>query len=176
MGLANGRVFLLDGRESGLDGEVVYRIKSGFKHALGALAFWLDGFKLLATYPFDAAPHPLRRRGARRHGRHRGEAPPLWSALLRGAPDAVLEEPKLDVVVLQGTQLVSPICDIWWAFVLRISICASPTSSTSRPTSLDVSRGDRRSRGRGCSSTASPRDYAPVELRVRDDALTVLVP
>ena len=40
----------------GLDGEVVYRLKSGFKDALGAFAFWLDGFRLLASYPM----HPLR--------------------------------------------------------------------------------------------------------------------
>jgi hypothetical protein len=50
VGIAADRPFLLM-TGVGLDAEVVRRLKTGFKHALGAAAFWLDGFRMLASYP-----------------------------------------------------------------------------------------------------------------------------
>ncbi|MGH9323022.1 MAG: diacylglycerol/lipid kinase family protein, partial [Vicinamibacteria bacterium] len=100
VGVASGRPFLLMAGV-GLDAEVVYRLKAGFKHTLGAVAFWLDGFRLLASYPMPS----IRVVSGGREvvgsgiiaGKMRRYGPRYFIT-----PGARLEEPKLEVVVFKG--------------------------------------------------------------------------
>jgi YegS/Rv2252/BmrU family lipid kinase len=102
VGMANGRPFLLMAG-CGIDGEVAYRVKGAFKSSLGAVAFWLDGFRMLASYPMT----PLTIESAERTvagtavivGKTRRYGPRYFLT-----PYAQLEEPKLHVVVFQGTK------------------------------------------------------------------------
>ena len=82
MGFAGERPFLLMAGV-GLDGEVVYRLKSGFKAALGAFAFWLDGFRLLASYPMSPVHVRVGGKEIVGTGLHHGKYPPLRTVLLR---------------------------------------------------------------------------------------------
>jgi YegS/Rv2252/BmrU family lipid kinase len=100
VGMANGRPFLLMAG-CGIDAEVAFRVKGAFKSTLGALAFWLDGFRMLASYPMT----PLRIDSAGKSivgtavivGKTRRYGPRYFIT-----PDAKLDEPKLHVVVFQG--------------------------------------------------------------------------
>ncbi len=100
VGMASRRPFLLMAG-IGLDAEVVRRLKSGFKHALGAGAFWIDGFRLLAGYSMPS----LRIRCEGRElegtgvivGKTRRYGPRHFIAA-----EAKLEEPLLHVVVFRG--------------------------------------------------------------------------
>ncbi len=98
--MAGERPFLLMAGV-GIDAEVVYRLKAGFKDALGALAFWLDGFKMLASYPMT----PLTVRASGREiavtgliaGKLRRFGPRYFIT-----PAARLDEAQLHVVVFKG--------------------------------------------------------------------------
>jgi YegS/Rv2252/BmrU family lipid kinase len=100
VGFAADRPFLLM-TSAGLDAEVVRRLKTGFKHALGATAFWLDGLRLLASYPMPS----IRVRSEGREvegssviaGKTRRYGPRYFVAA-----EARLEEPLLHVVVFRG--------------------------------------------------------------------------
>ena len=170
MGFADERPFLLMAGV-GLDGEVVYRLKSGFKDALGAFAFWLDGFRLLASYPMS----PVRVRvggkeivgtgliagNIRRYG-------PRYTV----TPDARLEEPKLDVVIFTSKNrrdYLRYLLGVLGHFHLRFSdvehfktdaLSVSVDEGAHVPLQLD----------------GEPSGCAPVEIRVQDKALAVVLP
>jgi len=101
VGFAGERPFLLMAGV-GLDGEVVYRLKAGFKDALGAFAFWLDGFRLLASYPMTPLDIRFDGREIVGTGLIAGKIP-RYGPRYRITPDARLEEAKLAVVVFKGT-------------------------------------------------------------------------
>jgi diacylglycerol kinase (ATP) len=168
VGIASDRPFLLMAGV-GLDAEVVRRLKAGFKHALGAVAFWLDGFRMLAHYPMPS----LR---IRCEGREL-----LGSAVIAGkirrygpgyfiAAEAKLEEPLLHVVVFRGRKrrdylryLAGVVSGTHLRFDDVLSFKASALTveaDTSVPYQLD---------GEYAGET-------PIELAVRDQALAVVLP
>jgi YegS/Rv2252/BmrU family lipid kinase len=101
VGMAGGgRPFLLMAG-IGLDAEVIRRLGAGFKRVAGALAFWIRGFSLLATYPF--CPF-LVRIGEQEYTATSAIAGklPYYGGRYVLTPDATLDEPKLDVVIFQG--------------------------------------------------------------------------
>ena len=170
MGFADERPFLLMAGV-GLDGEVVYRLKSGFKDALGAFAFWLDGFRLLASYPMS----PVRVRvggkeivgtgliagNIRRYG-------PRYTV----TPDARLEEPKLDVVIFTGKNrrdYLRYLLGVLGHFHLRFSDVEHFKTDA---LSVSVDEGARVS----LQLDGEPSGCAPVEIRVQDKALAVVLP
>lgn len=168
VGIANGRPFLLMAG-FGIDGEVAYRVKGGFKSALGAVAFWLDGFRMLASYPMT----PLQIQSAEREvegtgvivGKIRRYGPRYFIA-----SDARLEEPKLHVVVFKGRNrrdylkyLFGVLAGMHLGFrdVEHWKTDALTVSADGRvPYQLD----------------GEPAGYAPVILGVRDRALDVVLP
>ncbi len=170
MGFADERPFLLMAGV-GLDGEVVYRFKSGFKDALGAFAFWLDGFRLLASYPMS----PVRVRvggkeivgtgliagNIRRYG-------PRYTV----TPDARLEEPKLDVVIFTGKNrrdYLRYLLGVLGHFHLRFSDVEHFKTDA---LSVSVDEGARVP----LQLDGEPSGCAPVEIRVQDKALAVVLP
>ena len=170
MGFADERPFLLMAGV-GLDGEVVYRLKSGFKDALGAFAFWLDGFRLLASYPMS----PVRVRvggkeivgtgliagNIRRYG-------PRYTV----TPDARLEEPKLDVVIFTGKNrrdYLRYLLGVLGHFHLRFSDVEHFKTDA---LSVSVDEGARVP----LQLDGEPSGCAPVEIRVQDKALAVVLP
>ncbi len=169
MGFADERPFLLMAGV-GLDGEVVYRLKSGFKDALGAFAFWLDGFRLLASYPMS----PVRVRvggkeivgtgliagNIRRYG-------PRYTV----TPDARLEEPKLDVVIFTGKNrrdYLRYLLGVLGHFHLRFSDVEHFKTDA---LSVSVDEGARVP----LQLDGEPSGCAPVEIRVQDKALAVVL-
>ena len=154
-----------------VDGEVVYRLKSGFKDALGAFAFWLDGFRLLASYPMS----PVRVRvggkeivgtgliagNIRRYG-------PRYTV----TPDARLEEPKLDVVIFTGKNrrdYLRYLLGVLGHFHLRFSDVEHFKTDA---LSVSVDEGARVP----LQLDGEPSGCAPVEIRVQDKALAVVLP
>ena len=170
MGFAGERPFLLMAG-IGLDGEVVYRLKAGFKDALGAFAFWLDGFRLLASYPLQ----PLHIRANGRDyvgtgliaGNIRRYGPRYYIT-----PDAKIEEPKLDIVIFTGKNrrdYLRYLIGVLGHFHLRFSdvehiktdrVSVRVGENARVPMQLD----------------GEPAGYAPVELRVKDKVLSVVLP
>lgn len=170
VGLAGDRPFLLMAGV-GIDGEVVYRLKAGFKDALGALAFWLDGFRLLATNPMA----PLRIRSGGREiigtgliaGKIRRYGPRYFIT-----PDAELHEPKLDVVVFKGANrrdYLRYLAGVIGRFHLKFQDIEHFKTDA---LTVEVI-GDARVR---LQLDGEPARYVPIELTVRDDALAVLLP
>jgi YegS/Rv2252/BmrU family lipid kinase len=100
VGMAGERPFLAMAGV-GLDAEIAYRVKGRFKDALGVTAFWLDGFRKLASYEMT----PLRVRSDGRElvgtglvaGKLRRYGPRYFIT-----PEARVEEPLLHVVLFQG--------------------------------------------------------------------------
>ena len=170
MGFAGDRPFLLMAGV-GLDGEICYRLKSGFKDALGAFAFWLDGFRLLASYPMS----PVRVRV--------GEKEIVGTGLIAGnirrygpryvvTPDAKLEEPKLDVVVFTGKNrrdYLRYLLGVLGHFHLRFSDIEHFKTDA---LSVSVDEGARVP----LQLDGEPSGCAPVEIRVQDKALAVVLP
>lgn len=171
VGTAGDRIFLLMAGV-GIDGEVVYRLKAGFKSALGVLAFWLDGFKMLATYPML----PLR---ICHDGQEIVGTGVIAGKLARYGPryfitpDAELEEPKLDVVVFQGDNrrdYLRYLVGVLTRTHLRFDDVAHFKASA-----LEVELVEPDGRVR-MQLDGEPAGYAPVELGVRDRALSVIFP
>jgi YegS/Rv2252/BmrU family lipid kinase len=170
VGMAGDRPFLLMAGV-GLDAEVVYRLKAGFKDALGALAFWVDGFRLLATYPMT----PLR---IRAEGREIAATTVIAGKLRRFGPryfitrEARLEEPKLHVVVFKGRKgrdYLRYLAGVLGGFHLRMwdvehfktdALEVSSEGKEKVPLQID----------------GEPLGFAPVSIGVRDRALTVMLP
>ena len=176
MGLAGERPFLLMAGV-GLDGEVVYRLKAGFKSALGATAFWLDGFRLLASYPMT----PLRIRtggreivgtgliagNIRRYGPH-----------YKVTPDAKLEEAKLDVVIFKGTNrrdYLRYLAGVLGHFHLEFRDVEHFKTDA---LTIDVDDMDSMDSGSEVrfQLDGEPAGHAPLVLGVRDKALAVVLP
>jgi diacylglycerol kinase (ATP) len=171
VGTANERIFLLMAG-LGIDGEVVYRLKSGLKDALGALAFWLDGFKMLAHYPML----PLR---VHYEGKVITGTGVVAGKLARYGPryfvtpDAELEEPKLDVVVFQGTNRRDYLRYLFG--VLARAHVRFPDVAHFKTNALRVGLTCPEDRVR-MQLDGEPAGYAPVELGVRENAVSVVLP
>ncbi len=170
MGFAGERPFLLMAGV-GLDGEVVYRLKSRFKDALGAFAFWLDGFRLLASYPMS----PVRVRVGGKEivgtgliaGNIRRYGPRYYVT-----PDAKLEEPKPDIVIFTGKNrrdYLRYLLGILGHFHLRFSDIEHLKTDA---LSVSVDEGARVP----LQLDGEPSGCAPVEIRVQDKALAVVLP
>ena len=170
MGFAGERPFLLMAGV-GLDGEVVYRLKSGFKDALGAFAFWLDGVRLLASYPMS----PVRVRVGGKEivgtgliaGNIRRYGPRYYVT-----PDAKLEESKPDVVIFTGKNrrdYLRYLLGILGHFHLRFSDIEHLKTDA---LSVSVDEGARVP----LQLDGEPSGCAPVEIRVQDKALAVVLP
>jgi len=105
VGMAAGRPFLLMAG-FGLDAAVVHRLnRSRLKRGLGVAAFWMEGIRQLAVYPFPAF--------AVRAGGREYAATTLIAGKLRTygngyliTPEARVEEPFLDVVLFQGRRRI----------------------------------------------------------------------
>ncbi len=168
VGMASDRPFLLMAG-IGLDAEVVRRLKTGLKHALGAVAFWLDGFRMLAGYSMPT----LR---IRSEGREVEGSGVIAGKIRRYGPgyfiaaEASLEEPLLHVVVFRGKKrrdylryLAGVVSGTHLRFDDVLSFKASALTveaDASVPFQLD---------GEYAGET-------PVDLGVRDRALSVVLP
>ena len=168
VGVATGRPFLLMAGV-GLDAEVVRRLKTGFKHALGAAAFWLDGFRMLASYPMPSIRVRSEGRVIEGSGLVAGNIR-RYGPRYRITPDARLEEPLLQVVVFRGRNrrdYLRYLAGVVGGFHLRFGDVVSfktsalaVESDSSVPYQID---------GEYAGET-------PVELKVRDRALRVVLP
>jgi YegS/Rv2252/BmrU family lipid kinase len=168
VGMAGKRPFLLMAGV-GIDGEVVHRLDPGFKKRFGKSAFWLLGFRLLASYPF--APFTVRVDGKEIQG----------TGLVAGkvriygpgyvvTPEARLEEPLLDVVVFQGCgalDYLRYLVGVAGGFHLRFKDVVRFKAAR-----LEVESAD----GQCLQLDGEPAGRVPVHLEVRPDALTVLLP
>lgn len=168
VGIASDRPFLLM-TGVGIDAEVVRRLKAGFKHTLGAAAFWIDGFRMLAAYRlpvlqirsegFEVEGSGLVAGKIRRYG-------PRY----RITPEARLEEPLLHVVVFRGRKrrdylryLAGVIAGMHLRFRDIVSFktdALTVEADTSVPYQID---------GEYAGET-------PIEFGVRDQALSVVLP
>jgi YegS/Rv2252/BmrU family lipid kinase len=168
VGMASGRPFLLMAG-IGIDAEVVRRLKSGFKHTLGAAAFWLDGFRMLARYPVPS----LRIRAEGRDllgsgvvaGKIRRYGPRYFIA-----SEAKLEEPLLHVVIFRGRNrrdylryLAGVVCGVHLRFRDVESFKSSALTVEANP-------------GAPFQLDGEYAGETPVELGVRDRALAVVLP
>jgi len=168
VGVASERPFLLM-TGVGLDAEVVHRLKTGFKHALGAAAFWLDGFRMLASYSMPSIRVRSEGRVIEGSGLVAGKTRRYGPRYLI-TPDARLEEPLLHVVVFRGNKrrdYIRYLAGIVSGFHLRFDdVVSFKTSSltvesdSSVPYQID---------GEFAGET-------PVDLQVRDRALSVVLP
>jgi diacylglycerol kinase family enzyme len=170
VGLAGERPFLLMAGV-GLDGEVVYRLKAALKSALGVTAFWLDGFRLLASYPMT----PLRIRTGGREivgtGLIAGKIP-RYGPHYRITPDAKLEEPKLDVVVFRGIHRRDYLRYLFGVLGgVHLKFRDIDHFKTDALT-VDVDDGTKVR----CQLDGEPAGFAPLVLGVRDEALGVVLP
>jgi YegS/Rv2252/BmrU family lipid kinase len=168
VGIASGRPFLLMAGV-GLDAEVVRRLKTGFKHALGAAAFWLDGFRMLASYPMPTIRVRSEGREIEGSGLVAGKLRrygPRYSV----TPEARLEEPLLHVVVFRGrrrSDYLRYLAGILFGFHLRFDDVVSwKTNALTVEADLDV---PYHIDGELAGNT-------PVDLQVRDRALSVVLP
>jgi diacylglycerol kinase family enzyme len=153
----------------GLDAEVVRLLRSGFKHALGAAAFWIEGFHRLSRYRLPL----LRVRSEEREVTGSG----LIAAKIRRygpryfiAPDARLDEAQLQVVVFRGRRRVDYLR--YLSAVVRGAHLRLEDVESWKTRALTV-------------ESDSPVFYQidgelggelPLELEVRDRALSVVLP
>ena len=168
VGVASERPFLLM-TGVGLDAEVVHRLKTGFKHALGAAAFWLDGFRMLASYSMPSIRVRSEGRVIEGSGLVAGKTRRYGPRYLI-TPEARLEEPLLHVVVFRGNKrrdYIRYLAGIVSGFHLRFDDVVSfktsaltVESDSSVPYQID---------GEFAGET-------PVDLQVRDRALSVVLP
>jgi YegS/Rv2252/BmrU family lipid kinase len=168
VGVASDRPFLLM-TGVGLDAEVVRRLKTGFKHALGAAAFWLDGFRMLASYPIPTIRVRSEGREVEGSGLVAGKIR-RYGPRYRITPEARLEEPLLQVVVFRGRNrrdYLRYLAGIVLGLHLRFDDVVSwktgaltVESDSSVPYQID---------GEFAGET-------PVSLQVRDGALSIVLP
>jgi len=168
VGMAGERPFLLMAGV-GIDAEVVYRLKAGFKDALGALAFWLDGFRMLASYPMT----PLTVRASGREIAATG----LIAGKLRRfgpryfiTPAARLDEAKLHVVVFKGRNRRDYLR--YLVGVLTGRHLGFADVEHFKTDAVDVSAVERVR----VQIDGEPAGYAPVRIGVRDRALSIMLP
>ncbi len=168
VGIAAERPFLLM-TGVGLDAEVVHRLKTGFKHALGAGAFWLDGFRLLASYPIPTLRVRSEGRDVEGSGVIAGKIR-RYGPRYMITPSARLEEPLLHVVVFRGRNrrdYLRYLAGVVGGFHLRFDdVVSFKTSALTVEADENV---PYQIDGEFAGNT-------PVALRVRDRALSVVLP
>jgi len=168
VGVASGRPFLLMAGV-GLDAEVVRRLKTGFKHALGAGAFWLDGFRMLASYPMPTIRVRSEGREVEGSGLIAGKTR-RYGPRYAITPEARLEEPMLHVVVFRGRKrldYVRYLAGIVSGLHLRFDdVVSFKTSALTVEADSSVP----------CQIDGEYARCTPVELQVRDRALAVVLP
>lgn len=168
VGLANGKPFLLM-VGVGLDGEVVYRLESGLKDAVGVAAFWLDGFRTLARFPL--APLTLR------VGDRELEGSGVIAGKLRRygpryfvTPEAALEEPLVHLVLFQGRRrrdYLRYLVGVLGGFHLRFRDVVSLKTDRFTVESSGAAR---------IQVDGEPAGVTPLSVEVRDRALDVVLP
>jgi diacylglycerol kinase (ATP) len=168
VGMAGERPFLLMAGV-GLDAEVVYRLKAGVKDALGAFAFWLDGFRLLASY--SMAPLAIRVDGREIvgtgviAGKLRRFGPRYFIT-----PEARLEEPKLHVVVFKGRNRRDYLRYLSGVVVRRHLGFADVEHFKADAVEISTESEVR------VQVDGEPAGRVPVRIGVRDRALSVMLP
>lgn len=168
VGLANQRCFLVMAGV-GLDAEVVYRMKVGVKSALGVLAFWLDGFRLLASYPMT----PLRVLAGSKE--HRGTGVIAGKLARFGpryfiTPDARMDDARFHVVIFKGNKRRDYLR--YLLGVLRDKHLGFPDVEHFKTDRLTV-EADAPVR---CQLDGEPAGETPLRLEIRDRALAVILP
>jgi YegS/Rv2252/BmrU family lipid kinase len=169
VGVANGRPFL-SMAGAGLDAEVVYRLKGSLKDRLGALAFWLNGFRALAHYSMS----PIRARCEEMEfvatsviaGKIRRYGPRYFMT-----PEARLDEPKLHVIGFQGKGIkyLKYLIGVIGQFHLRFDDVANV--KTDRITLTAEAEHEV------CYQLdGEPAGHLPVTIEVIEDALSVVLP
>ena len=168
VGVASERPFLLMAGV-GLDAEVVRRLKTDFKHALGAGAFWLDGFRMLARYPMPTIRVRSEGREVEGSGLIAGKIR-RYGPRYMITPEARLEEPLLHVVVFRGRKrrdYLRYLAGIVGGFHLRFDdVVSFKTSALTVEADSSVP----------CQIDGEYAGCTPVELHVRDRALSVVLP
>jgi YegS/Rv2252/BmrU family lipid kinase len=168
VGVASERPFLLM-TGVGLDAEVVRRVKTGFKHALGAAAFWLDGIRMLASYSMPSIRVRSEGRVIEGSGLVAGKIR-RYGPRYRITPEARLEEPLLHVVVFRGSKrrdYLRYLAGIVGGFHLRFGDVVSwKTSALTVEADSSVP----------CQVDGEFTGDTPVDIRVRDRALSVVLP
>jgi YegS/Rv2252/BmrU family lipid kinase len=168
VGMAGDRPFLLMAG-IGIDGEVVHRLDPAFKKRFGKSAFWLLGFRLLASYPFSSITVRADGQEIRGTGLVAGKVR-IYGPGYVITPGARLEEPLLDVVVFQGRRgwdYLRYLVGVAGGFHLRFKDVVRLKVSR-----LDVEGED----GQHLQLDGEPAGRVPVHLEIRRDALTVLLP
>ncbi len=168
VGMAGERPFLLMAG-IGIDGEVVHRLDAGWKKRLGTLAFWILGFRLLASYAF--APLKVRVDGKELEG----TGVVAGNVRLYGSgyvitPEARLEEPMLDVVVFQGRSgldYLRYLFGVAGGFHVKFKDVVHFHAER-----LEVLATD----GQHYQLDGEPAGKVPVQLAIRPNARTVLLP
>jgi diacylglycerol kinase (ATP) len=168
VGMAAGRPFLLMAG-IGIDAEVVHRLDPGLKKNLGKWAFWLQGFRLLATYSFPPLTLRIDGRELTGTGLIAGKVR-LYGNGYVITPEARLEEPLLDVVVFQGHRRLDYfryLVGVVGGFHLRFPDVVHLKAARLEVESRYLHR---------VQLDGEPAGEAPVLLEVLPDALTVVLP
>ena len=168
VGMVGDRPFLMMAG-IGLDAEVVRGLEPGFKRRLGALAFWIRGFALLATHPFP--PFTVRIEG------DEVMATSLIAGKIRNyggkyvvTPEARLEKPSLDVMIFQGRSAFAHLrllLGILGHFHLKL-----PDVLHFHTTQFEVDASD----SIYCQVDGELAGKAPLSVMIRPQALKMLLP
>lgn len=162
------RVFLLMAG-AGLDAEVVYRMSAGVKGALGVLAFWLDGFRLLASYPMT----PIRVTAAGRIVEGTGV---IAGKLARFGPryfitpGAAMNDPHFHVVVFKGRRRLDYLRYLFGVLWHRHLAFEDIEDFKADRVSIEAAAPVR------LQLDGEPAGVTPATLEVRDKALAVVLP
>jgi YegS/Rv2252/BmrU family lipid kinase len=168
VGMAGERPFLAMAG-FGIDGEIAYRVKGRFKDALGATAFWLDGFRRLASYEMT----PLRVRS--------GDRDLVGTGLIAGklrrygpryfiTPHAKVEEPLLHVVLFQGVNRRDYL-RYMFGVMAGVHLGFSDVKHW-KASALTVEAEGRVA----YQLDGEPAGFTPVDLSVRENALSIVLP
>lgn len=168
VGILGERVFLLMAG-AGLDAEVVYRMSAGVKGALGVLAFWIDGFRLLARYPMT----PLRVTAAGKSIEGTGV---IAGKLGRFGPryfitpGAAMNDPHFHVVVFKGRRRLDYLRYLFGVLWQRHLAFEDIEDFKTDRLSIDAAEPVR------LQVDGEPAGTTPATLEVRDRALAVVLP
>ena len=170
VGMAGGRPFLLMAG-IGIDAEVVHRldVNAGLKKRLGTFAFWLLGFRLLASYAFAPLKVLVDGKEVVGTGVVAGNVRCYGSGYVI-TPEARLEEPMLDVVVFQGRSgfaYLRYLFGVAGGFHVKFKDVVHFHAER-----LEVVATD----GQLCQLDGESAGKVPVQLEIHPNALTVLLP
>ena len=169
VGMAGGRPFLLMAG-FGLDAAVVHRLNSTrLKRGLGVPAFWMEGLRQLAVYPF---PTFAVRAGGREYA-----ATTLIAGKVRSygsgyviTPEARVEEPFLDVVLFKGRRRIDYVR--YLVGVMSGSHIGFPDVVHFKAERLEVEG----SSPVYCQLDGEPAGMSPMRVEVLPNALQVMLP